>query len=140
MIELKKLSESENLWLRSLKNNLEESSKNAIMKKIKKIINVVPMGAYLEAVIRANAEIFSEVRNMGKKAKRSFEEVFTEAGIIPEWIERGRKQGISQGIERGREQGKEEVVRNLLAMHMTMDDIARAVKLPMEKIQVIAAG
>jgi len=69
---------------------------------------------------------------MGKKARRSFEEVFTEAGIIPEWIERGREQGL--------EQGKEEVVRNLLAMDIPMEVIAQAANLPLERIRALAAG
>ena len=73
---------------------------------------------------------------MGKKARRSFEEVFTEAGIIPEWIERGREQGLEQGLE----QGKEEVVRNLLAMNIPMEVIAQAANLPLERIRALAAG
>jgi len=73
---------------------------------------------------------------MGKKARRSFEEVFTEAGIIPEWIEQGREQGREQGIE----QGKEEVIRNLLTMNMPIDIIAQAVNLPIEKIRILASG
>ena len=65
---------------------------------------------------------------MRSNKKRSFEEVFTEAGIIPEWIEQGR------------EQEKKEVVRNLLAMNMPIEVIAQAVNLPIEKIHTLAAG
>ena len=58
----------------------------------------------------------------------TFEEVFTEAGIIPEWIERGRKEGIEQ------------TARNLLVMGMSVEEIARATKLSVEKIRLLALG
>jgi len=116
--------------------------------------------AYFYTASRINPEIFLEVLKMGKKARRSFEEVFTEAGIIPEWIEQGREQGLEQGreqgleqgreqgleqgreqgLEQGKEQGKEEVARNLLAMNIPMEVIAQAANLPIERIRVLAAG
>jgi len=55
--------------------------------------------------------------------RRTFEEVFTEAGIIPEWMERGFKKGIVQGREEGREEGLEQasiqIAKNLLAKGST---------------------
>jgi len=60
-----------------------------------------------------------EARNMAiRKRSPTFEEVFTRAGIIPEWIERGRLQGL--------EQGRYEVARKM----KEMGD-------PIEKIQTI---
>ena len=136
IIESKRLSENENLWLRSLTNDLEIPGANAIFEERKKWTDKAPLDAYLDVLLRANPEIFLEAGNMRKKARRSFEEVFTEAGIIPEWIEQGRE----QGIEQGREQEKEEVARNLLAMNMPVELIAQAVNLPIEKIRVLASG
>ena len=66
----------------------------------------------------------------------TFEEVFTEAGIIPEWIERGMKQGIELGIERG----KEKTARNLFNRGMPVEEIAQVTELPVEKIRVLSAG
>ena len=58
-------------------------------------------------------------------------------------FEQGREQGIEQGIKKGIEQGieqnKEEVIRNLLAMNMSMEVIAQAVNLPIEKIRALAS-
>ena len=53
----------------------------------------------------------------------TFEEVFTEAGIIPRWLEQGR------------EQGKEITAKNLLRMGMPVEKIAQAAELPVEKIR-----
>ena len=63
---------------------------------------------------------------MAKKRRETFEEVFTEAGLIPEWIERGRKQV------------QEKVVRNLLKMDMSVEQIAQAAEMPVEKIRSLA--
>jgi len=148
IIETKRLSENENLWLKLLTKDLEISSNNGMVNKIKKRMKEARFRAYFYTASRINPEIFLEVLKMGKKARRSFEEVFTEAGIIPEWIEQGREQGleqgreqgIEQGIEQGKEQGKEEVARNLLAMNIPMEVIAQAANLPIERIRVLAAG
>ena len=74
----------------------------------------------------------------------TFEEVFTEAGIIPEWIDRGVKQGMKQGIELGIEQGiergKEKTARNLFNRGMPVEEIAQVTELPVEKIRVLSAG
>jgi hypothetical protein len=49
------------------------------------------MDAYLDVIFRANPKAFMEVYKM---RAATFEEVFTEAGIIPEWMERGRTEGM----------------------------------------------
>ena len=55
----------------------------------------------------------------------TFEEVFTEAGIIPEWIERGRNEG------------REQTVRNLYSMGMSAEKIAQATELPLERVRAL---
>jgi predicted transposase/invertase (TIGR01784 family) len=67
----------------------------------------------------------------------TFEEVFTKAGIIPEWIERGVEKGIEKGIERGIERGVERTAKNLLATGMPVEKIAQVTELPVEKIQTL---
>ncbi|MDR3162052.1 MAG: hypothetical protein LBU28_10635 [Spirochaetaceae bacterium] len=49
--------------------------------------------------------------------------MFTEAGIIPQWIE--------QGFERG----KEAIARNLLAKGWTTEDVAETTDLSLEKVR-----
>jgi len=90
-----------------------------------------------------------------KQNTATFEEVFTKAGIIPQWIERGRQEGIEQGIERGIERGRQEgieqgieqgiergrekIVRRLFAMGMPIAEIAQATELPVEKIRALTS-
>jgi flagellar biosynthesis/type III secretory pathway protein FliH len=135
VIESKKLSANENLWLKSLTNDLEVCDRDAILEESWKHRLNEKMDAYLDVIFRANPKAFLEVHKM---RTATFEEVFTEAGIIPEWLERGRVQGLEQGIEQGTERGKKIIARNLLKMGMPIAEIAQATELPVEKIMQLS--
>ena len=123
IIESKKLPEIENLWLKSLTNDLELRNASAILEAGKKRIAEAPLGAYLDILLRANPEVFLEARTMATSTGRTFEEVFTEAGIIPQWIEQGRAQGMEQGRAQGMEQGMEIAARNALARGIPIETV-----------------
>ena len=126
IIESGKLSEDENLWLNSLRDGLKESRLDAIYEEEKKLGRRINIDAYLDVVLRANPRAFMEVETMAKR-RETLEEVLTEVGLIPEWMERGREQGL--------EKGKEIIARNLLRMGMSVEEIAQAAELPIEKIR-----
>jgi len=145
IIESKKLSDKENLWLRSLKYGLEIENADAIIKEGGKRTEKVPLDTYLYILLKTNARIFKELQHMAvrtRKKRETFEEVFTEAGIIPEWMERGFKKGIVQGREEGLEQGNEEgrekariqIAKNLLAKGSTPELVQEITGLSLEKI------
>jgi hypothetical protein len=54
IIESKKLSENENLWLKSLTNDLEVQTMDVILKKRTREIQEMFPGAYFELLLRAN--------------------------------------------------------------------------------------
>jgi len=126
IIETKKLPEKENLWLEMLKEDLNKSKAQIIVDEERKLGRKVNLDAYMDVLIRANPRAFMEVETMAKKRKETFEEVFTEAGLIPEWMERGRVQGV------------ERTIRNMLARSMPIEDIAQITELPIEKIRTLA--
>jgi hypothetical protein len=125
IIETKRLAVEENLWLRSLTNDLEGVAARTILEAGKGVVGEAPMDAYMDVLLRANSEAFLEVWNMAK-GKRTFEEVFTEAGIIPQWIE--------QGIEQGKEEKALAIARNLLAKGWAVEDVTETIDLPLEKV------
>jgi hypothetical protein len=131
VIESKRLSEGENLWLKSLTNDLEFRSMSIILEEGQKCRDRERIDAYLDIILRANRKTYLEVHKMGYP---TMEELLTESGQIPEWIERGRVQGIEQGRQQGTEQGKEITARNLLKIGMPMAEIAQVTELPFEKI------
>jgi predicted transposase/invertase (TIGR01784 family) len=115
-----------NLWLKSLTNDLE-ARYMAILEEGRKHGRKEEMNAYLDVIFRANPKTYLEVQEMRYP---TLEELLTESGQIPEWLERGRIQGIEQGTERG----KEITARNLLKMGMPIAEIAQATELPVEKV------
>jgi hypothetical protein len=93
IIESGKLSEQENLWIKSLVKDLPTANAGSILDKARKLGDKAQLGAYLYMLSKANPKAFLEAENMAKRKRETFEEVFTRAGLIPEWIERGREQG-----------------------------------------------
>jgi hypothetical protein len=138
IIESKKLPEAENLWLKSLTNTLEIGAATVILEEGRKWVNKTPLDAYLDILLRANPETFLEVQNMAN-GTLTFEEVFTRAGIIPRWIERGRKEGIEKGIEKGIVQGEEkkalEIARKLLDEGWSIEKTAGIARLTVKKVR-----
>ena len=55
--------------------------------------------------------------------------------IYSEGIENGIEKGIKKGIEKGIEQGKRETVLSLAEMGLSVEKIAKAVKLSVPEIQ-----
>ena len=113
---------------------------SAILEKREQGLYKMFPGAYFEVLLRANPEIFLEVYKMGTA---TFEEIFTEAGIIPRWIEQGIEKGIEQGlekgIEQGIEQGKEKTAQNLLVKGMPIEEVAQVTELPIRKVRFLAS-
>jgi len=126
VIESKKLPENENLWLKSLTNDLETRNLHAILEKGKKQERQTPFDAYFDVILRANNKIFLEVLTMYAP---TLEEILTEAGVLPEWAARRDA--------RAKAEGKAEVARNLHAMNIPVEMIAQAVQMPVEKVNAL---
>ena len=116
IIESGKLPEQENLWLRSLVKGLSAVNAGSILNEKRKRGDKAQLGAYLNVLIRANPKAFMEAENMARKKEKTLEEVFTEAGFIPEWTEQARLQGLEQGRVQGLEQGKREEKQNIITL------------------------
>jgi hypothetical protein len=126
IIETKRLPVEENLWLKSLTNDLEPGAASAILEARTEAARAAPLSAYLDVLMRANSEAFLEAWNMANST-RTFEEVFTEAGIIPQWIERGEEKKAL------------EIARNLLAKGWAAEDVAETTALSLEKVRSLLA-
>jgi len=120
IIESRKLSEGENLWLKSLRNDLEVRGLSAILEQRKGQEQWDNVEAYIDVILRANSQFFKEVYEMEFAV---YDKLFAEAGIVPKWVEQGK------------EQGKEIMARNLLRMGIPAEKIAQAAELPVEKIR-----
>ncbi|AEF84148.1 hypothetical protein TREPR_1386 [Treponema primitia ZAS-2] len=115
IIESRKLSIQDNLWLKSLTDDLETEEAHAILREDVKWD--IGLDAYLHTLLQANYKSFWEASEMPKK--ETFEEFFTRVGLIPEW----------------REQGALKVAQNLLNKGMSVEETAETAELPIEKIR-----
>ena len=118
VIESRKLPEQENLWLKSLAKDLQAVSAGSIIDEMQKCGNKASLRAYLEVLSRANPEAFLEAGNMVRRKRKTFEEVYTENGVIPGYIEQGRV----QGLEQGKREEKQNII-NLLKSGKSAEEI-----------------
>jgi predicted transposase YdaD len=86
------------------------------------VARATPLSAYLDVLLRANPRAFLEAWNMANDTA-TFEEVFTEAGIIPQWIEQGKEEKALA------------IARNLLTKGWAIEEVAETTDLPLEKVR-----
>jgi len=125
IIESKRLPEGENFWLNSLKTDLDTRRLSAILRERGKRGLEASLDAYIDIIQRANPKLIKEVYEMEFEV---YDKLFRDLGIVPKWFLDGK------------EQGQEITARNLLDMGMSIEDIARASELPIEKIRSLAAA
>ena len=99
------LSEKENLWLRSLTNNLNDAK---LVDKISGIYSEHQKDerykAVMNVIVRANRKKFKEVTNMCEALREIWAEDF----------ERARSEGLKAGMEEGIREGKKEGIRRMI--------------------------
>jgi hypothetical protein len=81
VIESPKLSADDNLWLKTLRRRLDYTAANQISEEAVRRGKEAKIKAYLDAVMRANKNIFKEVEKMRDP---SIVEVFKDLGIFGE--------------------------------------------------------
>jgi hypothetical protein len=99
VIESKKLSFEENLWLKGLSNDLNAAVAGTILEESRRGERETEIGAYLYAILNANAKTIREVLEMAN-GEVTLEEVLEEAGLIAKWEKRGEAMGEKTGWEK----------------------------------------
>ena len=143
IIDIRKLSDEENIWLNSLSRDMPEENARWVGSLEKKYGNRIDLGVYLCAVLAANHDKFSKESYRMLNAKTI--KIFEELGWMDKWrknvrlegrkegIEKGRLEGIEkgrlEGIEKGRlegiEKGRWETARAMFAEGDSLEKIAR---------------
>jgi hypothetical protein len=121
VIESKKLPLSENLWLKGLSKDLNAEAADIILKESRKRERVAELGAYLYAILRANAETLEEVYRMADR-KLTLDEVLEKIGLTAEWEKRGEARGEARGVAIGEKTGWEKAVE-LLRQGYTLEQL-----------------
>jgi hypothetical protein len=102
IIESRKLPDEENLWLKSLGRGLSAESPDRVLRQSVPWKKKAEAGAYLCAVLQANAETLREVLAMGEI---TLEKVLEESGLTAKWEARGIARGKAEGMVLGKTEG-----------------------------------
>ena len=73
---------------------MEIRNADGILKETKQWQGKMPLDAYFDILLRANRNAFLEVLDM--KTAPTLESILTEAGLVPEWIARGKTEGKAE--------------------------------------------
>ncbi|MDR3237995.1 MAG: hypothetical protein LBT84_05790 [Spirochaetia bacterium] len=90
LIESKKLSAEENIWLKELSNDLDAERMNRVITESYVRTKDDIIIAYLDTIIRANKLIMKEVTKMGMS---TLEEVLESTGLTAKWEAKGEAKG-----------------------------------------------
>ena len=127
------LDPSENLWLRSLTNNLHERQMTSkLIDEYRKHEKNVLYQSMMDVIVRANTQQFNrEDKKMCEALRELMEEEFeAERGKArregrTEGLKEGRAEGLKAGMKEGRMEAVKTVVSNLLEMNMPIEEIVK---------------
>jgi hypothetical protein len=100
VVESKKLSAEENLWLKGLTKDLNAGAARSILEASRKKGMGAEFGAYLHALISANQKAVKEALDMAKRGL-PFDELMEELGLAAKWEANGEARGEARGEKTG---------------------------------------
>jgi hypothetical protein len=128
LIESKKLSMEENLWLKSMSKKLSHAEFSHINDEIKRQGKAVRLGAYLYLIAGVNDTVMKEEIKM-KKWENRFNQVIEETGLAAEWEARGEA--------RGEERKSFSIAQNLIKLGVPIETVISATQLDPEKVKTL---
>jgi hypothetical protein len=125
IIDSRRLSSAENIWLKDLDKKLEPSEKWRIATEIQKLgkDKAARMKAYLYVIRRANLKSLREAGEMFD-IDLAWDKLLIETGDAARWEARGEKKGRQEGIL--------EVARKMKEMGFLAEQIQAVTGLPAE--------
>ncbi len=134
VIIVNQLSPKKNFWLQILRDDLQSGGEiQELLERYEKKKNLPDYQAVMEVVGRANREEVEEESAMCQVLREIFEEdLQREKGLARQ---EGMQIGKREGMQIGKQEGKQETARNLFAMGMSVENIAKAVNLQVSIVQ-----
>ena len=126
VINRRRLSAKENLWLKSLSNELDYETIEQVSRKARNLAKRMNVEALWDVIIRANVQILKEAAEMGKRTP-TLEEVFVKIGLAAE--------AESKGEARGRKSEALDIAKNMANHGLPMETIAAVTKLKPEIVK-----
>jgi hypothetical protein len=132
IIDSRKLSSEENIWLKDLHNKLDEQEKRRIAAEIQRLgkEKAARIKAYLYVIRKANLKRLQEAGEM-IDIDLAWDKLLVETGDAARWEARG----IAVGEEKGRQQGRYEIALKMKEMGDPVEKIHTITGLPTETIE-----
>ena len=121
VIDSRKLSVDENLWLNSLSNKHDRFTIEQVGKEINKHGKAARLAAYLYALTKANPEATKEAI----KVKDVFDQVIEESGLAARWEEKYRAKEAF------------DIAQNMVNLGFPIETVISATRLDPEKVKVL---
>jgi hypothetical protein len=125
VIDSRKLSKTENLWLKNLSDKLDYSAFRQINAEINRQDKAARIAAYLNVIVRANPAIVQEAIEMGDTV--TIEKVLENVGWTAKWEARGRAEGEKYKAF--------DIAKNLVNLGVPIETVISATQLDPEKIK-----
>jgi hypothetical protein len=145
IIDNRRLSEEENIWLKDLDDGLKALELRRITDEARRRGKAARIGAYLDVILRANKESLKEMMNMSDSVL-TLDMIFEEAGLVAKWEARGEAKGeargeargIAKGEARGEERKAAEIAKNMIMNGFTVEQTAVLSGLDVAKIKTLS--
>ena len=127
VIDSRKLPMEENIWLKSLSDELDLNALKKVSGEIARQEKGVHKEAYFDAILQANFEMIQEA--IGMDVMLTYEKVFEEVGWIAKWKARGKAEG--------EEQKALAIAQNLVNLGLPVETVISATGLDPEKVKAL---
>ena len=132
IIDNRKLSAEENLWLKGLDNKLEALETKRLLLEVERLGKEAKTQAYINAIAGANFQAIKEAINMSD-AVTSLEDVLVRTGIAARIEAKGEARGQAEGAERK----ALDIAQNMVSLGFPMETVIAATKLDPEKVKAL---
>ena len=126
VIDSRRLSADENLWLKSLSNRLDPLAVLKISEEATRQDKVARLRAFMDAIAKANFHAIEGAMNMSNAA-RSLDEVFERTGLAARWEARGKAMG--------KESEALAIAKNMVSSGFPLETVVSMTKLDPEKVK-----
>ena len=139
IIQSKRLSKKENVFLKNLRSELTQMDMVSIIEAYRRYGSPGRKNAYFDRVFGANETVFREVLAMDNAFEVILREYIKESGKEDELVKRAVEHGIEQGIEQGRalerDAIKRETALEMIRKGFKIEDVASILKMPVLWVQ-----
>ena len=124
LIDNRKLSTEENLWLKSLSNTLDPLAVLKISEKADLQNKTVKIQAYMDVITKANYHAVEEAIEMRSPAK-SLDEVFERTGLAAKWEAKAEERKAL------------DIAQNMVNLGLPFETVISATRLESEKVKAL---